>query len=68
VSSTIDSEYLVMLRSDVPPSGCRHLVLATSMWLALRAAAAANIGYPADVSPQAGEGFQISALQISFPC
>ena len=32
-----------------PPSG--HLVLATSMWLARRAASAANIGSPADVSP-----------------
>ncbi len=28
-----------------------QLVLATSLWLALRAASAANIGNPADVSP-----------------
>jgi hypothetical protein len=31
------------------PSG--QLVLTTSLWLALRAASAANIGNPADVSP-----------------
>jgi hypothetical protein len=39
------------LRSNAPPSGCRHLVLAMSIWLALRAAFAANIGNPADVFP-----------------
>ncbi len=33
----------------LPPFG--HLVLATSLWLARRAASAANIGSPADVSP-----------------
>jgi hypothetical protein len=38
------------------------------MWRALRAASAANIGNPADVSPQAGEGFLFVALSFSFPC
>src|SRR5580765_685966 len=40
-------------RSRAPPSvASRQLVLATSLWLALRAAFAANIGNPADVSPR----------------
>ena len=51
----------------VPPSGCRHLVRATSMWRALRAASAANIGNPADVSPRAGEGFQADVSRFFLP-
>ena len=43
-------------RSRAPPFRLRHLVRVTSLWRALRAASAANIGNPADVSPQAGEG------------
>src|SRR5580765_3141258 len=38
------------------------------MWLALRAASAANIGNPADVSLQAEEGFQSTGSSLSFPC
>ena len=44
----------------LPASG--HLVRATSLWRALRAASAANIGNPADVSPPAGEGNPSDAI------
>ena len=48
----------------LPASG--HLVRATSLWRALRAAPAANIGDPADVSPQAGEGKPSDAIAEGF--
>src|SRR5512141_369231 len=38
------------------------------MWLALWAASAANIGNPADVSPQAEEGLQLQPRSYPFPC
>jgi hypothetical protein len=43
---------LQVLRRKAPPSApAGHLVFATSLWLTLRAASAANIGSPADISP-----------------
>ncbi len=51
---------------DRPLPAFGHLVRATSLWRALRAASAANIGNPADVSPQAGEGNPSDAIIGEF--
>jgi len=48
------------------PSGCRHLVLATSMWLAPSGSFAANIDNPADISPRRKDSSLIHRT-LSFP-
>ena len=57
-----------MFSQGLPPSGCRHLVLATSMWRALRAASAANIGNPCRCFPAGGGRVLCLSLSgFSFP-
>src|SRR5580765_1163985 len=62
-----DQEHRQDHERPLPPFG--HLVLATSLWLALRAASAANIGNPADVSPlrRGREKLLLFALDLPPP-
>ena len=62
------SSALLRAKARAPPSvALRQLVLATSLWLALRAASAANIGNPADVSPLRRGSETRNASRFSVP-